>query len=78
MDWQPIKTAPKDGTEFIAWGYYNGTIDSMPSGPTWTGLRWWVDHQYPKGIWSQTLPGPMRSGSFHPTHWMPLPAPPTN
>lgn len=57
--WQPIETAPKDGTVFLACWVTDG-------GPYFGAVQWqydgWVENSEPVGL---------------PTHWMPLPAPPT-
>lgn len=59
--WQPIETAPKDGTDFLAFVPFRKTHHVMvgafvPSGhfSSWPG-RW----------------------DYKPTHWQPLPEPPT-
>jgi hypothetical protein len=63
-DWQPIKTAPKDGTTILvfrpeATGQYIPLVGSDYFDPTYNGGRW------------------MRSNpDTRPTHWMPLPEPP--
>lgn len=60
--WQPIETAPKDGTWILA-----VRSEGRPSHQTivrWDHVDWpdnWSDGEY----------------TFCPTHWMPLPAPPT-
>jgi len=62
--WQPIETAPKDGTFVLLW-----------LGPHWETaevLQWseeenaWIDRHHGALI-----------GSLVPTHWQPLPTPPT-
>lgn len=63
MDWQPIEAAPRDGTTFLA---FNGH---------WRGVARYWEALYPDDpIWvdehSEFIEPP-------PTHWMPLPAPPT-
>lgn len=71
MDWQPIETAPKDGTPIIIgremppWGFvmgvgYYAEIDDVP------GCQGWI----PTAAFSDP-PGVL--GLAHPTHWMPLP-----
>ena len=61
--WQPIETAPEDGTWVLV------KFDTDSPGPTMLVVQWspswgaWCDHQ---------LCGIMRDG----THWMPLPEPP--
>lgn len=67
-EWQDISTAPKDGTRILLAG--------MPYGPTIRCGCWGIGRYlgrkrgYEPG-WTDT-PG----HTFHPTHWMPLPAPP--
>ena len=59
-DWQPIDTAPKDGTSVIAFvpGFGMGTF-----------VLFWMD-----GYWRE--PANMMGLKVKPTHWMPLPSPP--
>lgn len=71
--WKPIETAPKDGSLLLVTGC-NGWSDVLAA--------WWVadspedDGNGGKAHWRGVLNcvGPMR---IDPTHWMPLPAPPT-
>lgn len=72
--WQPIDTAPRDGTAIIALlRYRNGTVFDEP-----LSIRW---HD-PWGQWvfSGCLIGIQNSAkdedNVDPTHWMPLPPPP--
>lgn len=66
--WQPIETAPKDGTDIIV------LLTHMERPRAWTGRwhkglkRWSIDH----GM-QRYQPAEMA----YPTHWMPLPQPPT-
>lgn len=64
MAWQPIETAPKDGSVFLAWTAE--TADYWP-GPVicriTQGGRFRID-------------SPREVGAL--THWMPLPDPPAN
>lgn len=69
MEWQPIETAPKDGTQvlLIRW-----VPDTRRHG--WMDIDRWATKEEGRG-W-------VGFGSFNPefwpaTHWMPLPAPPT-
>lgn len=61
-EWQPIETAPQDGTEVLL-HCAEGDINVA----YWDGT-WWAD----------TIEGGdvTRRGSGEPTHWMPLPEPP--
>ena len=63
MDWQPIETAPKDGTRFIA-------IRLISKGPG-DFMDWLVmDGNYQEGRYKFRE---LISGT--PTHWMPLEPP---
>lgn len=74
--WKPIKTAPKDGTPIIGLtpknGYFGGVI----------GVEWVKEHKKMFFGTKVTLGG-FWARSCHtqiiecPTHWMPLPKPPT-
>jgi len=78
--WQPIGTAPKDGTKIVLLGALRN--DDGPNHPH--RLRacvsaWISDHsKSPAWIegWYFTAPG--FSGAFDPTHWQPLPPPPAD
>lgn len=73
MTWQPISTAPKDGTPIIVAGpsekgWCYGVAFWNPNGNSWVG-----DCLEVTGIWETG------SAWFEPdevTHWQPLPAPP--
>lgn len=72
-EWQPIETAPKDGTRII-----------MTNG-AWVDFGWfshsvWLGPRAAKGAWVGDDPRDGRGaldGIHEPTHWMPLPAPPS-
>ena len=60
MIWQPIATAPKDGTLIL--GFFDETICTIE----------WFIYDGGRGQW-ETFYG---ESEVVPTHWMPLPAPP--
>ena len=68
-EWKPIKTAPKDGSQFLAYSEQTGDIGICsrhdPGGearnPRHHYEAWLVDYDHPDA---------------KPTHWMPLPPPP--
>ena len=79
MDWQPIETAPGDGTEIDLWSPSRGRLadcywgmetgdgfGSEPKGPGWVREDCDVT-----GYWHYSLIEP-----FDVTHWMTPPAPP--
>jgi hypothetical protein len=59
-EWQPIETAPKDGTDLLLWW------------PYWSKIP--VHGYWSLGEWASLSAISEGDG---PTHWMPLPAPPT-
>ncbi len=63
-EWQPIETAPKDGTRVML--FRAGRKICLGG--------------YVTPSWALTLEGWKNSHGnfFEPTHWMPLPLPPTN
>ncbi len=69
--WQPIETAPKDGSEVLLY-----------LGPPWNGIEkaaWYVHwgNWQAGGIPSDTARDELYGiGAAVPTHWMPLPPPP--
>ncbi|WP_373318459.1 DUF551 domain-containing protein [Laribacter hongkongensis] len=71
MEWQPIETAPKDGTEFDAWSKFGGRVPNVFWGnPTSsrTTSKCFCVYEYE---WHVV---PVLDNTL--THWMPLPAPP--
>jgi hypothetical protein len=60
MKWQPIETAPRDGTRFIA-HIANGMIT----------VGFYIQSRH---FAADSLGG--GQGDTRPTHWMPLPEPP--
>ena len=74
MEWQPIETAPKDGTEILG-VYLNGKYDPEYSIIEWDGKGWVGKCEGFRAI--------EREDDFHVdyftpycTHWMPLPKAP--
>ena len=70
VEWQPIETAPKDGESILVFNSYG--ISEVQ----WCNEQ---DYDVPHDWWY--IDG-MKAGYFglrgdEPTHWMPLPAPPS-
>jgi hypothetical protein len=71
--WQPIATAPKDGTPMICWCPYWGVVSGL----------YWDTNEYakkPRPYWSHHMEMIWGTGSTRanqPTHWMPAPTAPT-
>jgi hypothetical protein len=61
-EWKPIETAPKDGTDVLA-------IWDVPGRLKPYGVVWWED-----GSWHEY---DIENEVSDPTHWMPLPEPPS-
>lgn len=63
-EWQPIETAPKNGSE--VW-VYNGEQERM---------RWIEGDEYALWVYADELLNDVDPSPEQPTHWMPLPSPP--
>ena len=85
MDWQPIETAPRDGTAFqaripghgednlIAWT--NGLLDDEGED---CGGWYFADYQEPPDCWTDGVCWTSNAdgvASVEPTHWKPIPTP---
>ena len=81
MSWQPIETAPRDGTKFIGFGK---PAYRMPDGAYqtyWSSfgegsiarLDFKAGNGPEGGFWYEET---NRINTWRPTHWMPLPPPP--
>lgn len=71
QQWQPIETAPRDGTPIIGW------VEST-KGPT-SGVMyivWWRESRH--GRWCFFESGYGDSYSVYPSLWQPLPTPPVD
>lgn len=67
--WQPIETAPKDGTPVLLWIEF-----FCASGGPMEGVRPMMATCWNHG--DGWYGGPSQVPGFSPTHWRPLPAPP--
>ena len=68
MDWQPIETAPKDGTHILAYQHTNDPDDEH--------VIYVVLYRKVLGEWEWIEARGEEYACFEPTHWMPLPNPP--
>jgi len=65
-EWQPIETAPKDGTEVIVVrSGFKVTVGWFDKKSGWTNPTRAISEDYDQEM-----------GGYEPTHWMPLPKPP--
>lgn len=83
-EWQDIQTAPKDGTEIIGcfsndYGYQDKPTQYGPWTIRWDGREWVSSWDGYRVISSQTDFGESyHDPDIEPTHWMPLPTPPSH
>lgn len=83
MEWQPIETAPRDGTAVLVmrdiWpGTNSGKAEECNGHNTYVA-EWWAGERDGAGAWicyMDAIQDP--ECPVEPTHWMPLPAPPSN
>lgn len=73
-EWQPIKSAPKDGTPILI---FNPRNDRKPV----CEAAWAYDYEGAPGYWA--TPHGVKGRGYTilpeaPTHWMPLPEPPAS
>lgn len=78
--WQPIETAPKDGTMFLCWVLavrYRETDDGQQyqQDASQVDFCMWRIHEDLNDGWFDPFCGQI-GDSQDVTHWMPLPAPP--
>jgi hypothetical protein len=76
--WQPIETAPRDGTAVVGWTGYGCSIlawvDDQPCSSDDPGMAaGWLARD---GEACPACPALGVEAQGQPTHWMPLPAPP--
>ena len=66
-NWQPIDSAPKDGTDLLV------AITHSLGADEWEAIQWvdWQTDDTKWPIYQRRIDIP-----FPPTHWMPLPPPP--
>jgi len=80
-EWQSIETAPKDGSQFIAFfpdfrdGYQVRISRWQDHETREYGKTTYHDQSWDAGTWMGLRPGDQKP---QPSHWMPLPLPPIN
>ena len=82
MNWQPIETAPRDGTEFLGYGpppddesVYIVQTRWRDYAPESQSGRLFALGEGPRGKFELVIRN--FAHRWKPTHWMPLPEPPT-
>ena len=71
-EWQPIETAPKDGTAFRAYADELIDLDFNPWGSVEAA---WSGEEFIGCVWNGQQDA-WYGKAINPTHWMPLPAAP--
>ncbi len=67
-DWQPIETAPRDGTEIL--------IFEPASAAKIHVVSWQESEDYKVWCYAEEVLSDICPEGAEPTHWMPLPQPP--
>ena len=75
-EWQPINTAPKDGTKILAFCQPRHIETGAPMSFNYIGVVWWRGDRRPfiDSLWKWRHS--QNDSAAEPTHWMPLPPPP--
>lgn len=80
-EWQPIETAPKDGSLLLCWvdavrhfEHDDGSLDTADVSEV-DFCQWRTDSTAPDGGYHMNMMGTIGDEQSV-THWMPLPAPP--
>ena len=68
MNWQPIETAPKDGTQILAF--------CPDEEPTCVVVEWLSDDHWSGWVFTDEVLSDISPEGPNPTNWMPLPSPP--
>lgn len=77
--WQPIKTAPKDGTHILAWTDASDTAYVVCWADAAEGIRKYLTAESgAERGWHLAWDGTLFDREYEPTLWMPLPANPIN
>lgn len=73
-EWQPIETAPKDGTVVFLYGTWAGEINGISNQPT-VDIGSWAggDSDFSGDDWWQLATGDAYGCWMRPTHWLPIP-----
>ena len=74
-EWQPIETAPRDGTPVLLWDLWSPWKE-LPCNVV--VARWFINEKftYWQLVDSATADEYPGNNAIDPTHWMPLPEPP--
>lgn len=79
-EWQPIETAPKDGTRIDLWVVPDPSYPKFRTfeADRWTNTKWLKPRCFLRGGWSSLLHGGslLLPKTMMATHWMPPPEPP--
>ncbi len=74
-EWQPIETAPKDGTDIFGYGLWAGEITGPEQMIKSVDIIRWNNglSDFPGDEWWECLTGDYYATWLEPTHWMPIP-----